>query len=112
MHCRRRRPGDRIGLVGVSHRSRNEWLFHSDHHRAAAAATLHNDADNDNHVRYKHDGMSEAGRTSRLILDVDKVNHLEWRLKRLEGFIGSPSKFEQKRVGRAERSSADVNEKF
>ena len=111
MHCRRRRHVDRIGLVGVSHRSRN-GLIHSDHQRAAATATLHNDADNDDHVRCKHDGMSEASRTSRSLLDADKINHLEWRLKRLESFIGSPSKFEHKRVGRTERTSTDVKETF
>ena len=102
----------RIGLVGVSHRSRNRLIHSARQRAAAAAATLRNDVDNDNHVRYIDAAMSEASRTSRLILDVDKINHLEWRLKRLESFIGSPNKFEHKRVGRAGDISTDANEKF
>jgi hypothetical protein len=30
--------------------------------------------------------------------DIDRINHLEWRLKRLENFIGKSDKLDKKRV--------------
>ncbi|CAF1055949.1 unnamed protein product [Adineta ricciae] len=35
------------------------------------------------------------------ISDIERVNHLEWRLKRLENFIGKSDKFDKKRITEA-----------
>lgn len=32
------------------------------------------------------------------ILDIERINHLEWRLKRLENFIGNSNQSDKKRV--------------
>ncbi len=31
-------------------------------------------------------------------LDIERIKHLEWRLKRLENFIGKSDKLDKKRV--------------
>ncbi|CAF4230353.1 unnamed protein product [Rotaria sp. Silwood2] len=44
---------------------------------------------------------------STTISDVERINHLEWRLKRLENFIGKSDKLDKKRIN---ETLNDLNE--